>query len=35
MNNLFNATGVYGDNASLDMNEGWIEILPVNQVHLN
>lgn len=23
---LFNATGVYGDNASLDMNEGWIEI---------
>jgi len=24
---LFNATGSYGDNASLDMNEGWLEIL--------
>jgi hypothetical protein len=24
---VYNNTGVYGDNASLDMNEGWIEIL--------
>ena len=23
---LYTATGAYGDNASLDMNEGWIEI---------